>query len=117
MKLWKALVYGALLFSNASYAIGLKEGRITSILVVNSIPDRVFVRVEGSFSQAEPSCSVGAYEFDFIFDLTTPTGKALYALALAIQASGAVVLVGGFGSCNLRLGYEDLDYIQIKYGA
>jgi hypothetical protein len=114
MKLWKALLCGTFFLSSTSYAIGVKEGRITSLLVVNSIPDRVFVRVEGSFSQAEPSCSVGSLEFDFIFDMTTPTGKALYAIALATHASGAAVIVGGFGSCNLRLGYEDLDYIQIK---
>jgi hypothetical protein len=113
MKLWKVLLCGALLSSGASYA-GVKEGRITSVLVLNSIPDRAFVKVEGAFSQAEPSCSVGSYEFDFIFDMSTPTGKALYALALATHASGAVVIAGGFGSCSLRSGYEDLDYIQAK---
>jgi hypothetical protein len=87
MKLWNVLACGALFLSNASYAIGIKEGRITSLLLLNSIPDRVFVKVEGSFSQPEPSCSVGTYEFDFILDLTTSTGRALYTLALATQAS------------------------------
>lgn len=113
MKLRNLLLCGVLLWSAASHA-GVKEGRITSVLVLNSIPDRAFVRIEGTFLQAEPACSTGSYEFDFIFDMTTATGKALYALALATHASGTVVTVGGFGSCSIRSGYEDLDYIQIK---
>lgn len=113
MNSWKLLLCIALLSSGNSHAV-VKEGRITSILVLTSIPDRAFIKIEAPYSQAEPSCSTGSYELDFIFDITTATGKALYSLAVATQAAGTVVTVGGLGSCSLRLGYEDLDYIQIK---
>jgi hypothetical protein len=100
MDLWKPLLCGLLAWSTASHA-GQKEGTITSVLVLNSIPDLAFVKIQGAFTQAEPSCA-SSNEFDFIFNMTTATGKALYALALATHASGEVVLVGGFGACSLQ---------------
>jgi hypothetical protein len=91
---------------------GIKEGRVASVLVLTSIPDRAFIKIDGSYTQAEPGCSGGAAEFDFIFDISTATGKALYALALSAHATGTSVVVGGRGTCLFRSGYEDLDYIQ-----
>lgn len=95
-----------------AHAGGLKEGRITSVQVAVSIPDKAFIKVEGSYLTAEPSCSVEGTQFDYVLDISTGTGKALYSMALAAQASGTLVTLEGFGTCTLRAGYEDLNYIH-----
>ncbi|MEJ0038307.1 MAG: hypothetical protein WDO68_19870 [Gammaproteobacteria bacterium] len=58
-----------------AYAGGLKQGRITSVLIASSIPDKVFIKVEGNYSasQPEPACSIGVSGWDFALDLTTLT--------------------------------------------
>jgi hypothetical protein len=93
---------------------GLKQGRIVSVLTASSIPDKVFIKVEGNYSasQPEPSCGTGASQWDFALDLTTAHGKTIYALVLAAQAAQTTVTAGGLGTCTLRAGYEDLDYIH-----
>ena len=99
---------------STSFAGGLKQGRITNVLVAASIPDKAFIKIDGGYSasQPEPSCSVGVSEWDFALDLTTITGRTLYSMALAAQMSQVIVTAEGFGTCTLRANYEDLNYIH-----
>lgn len=108
------LLAGAMLFSLTATA-GLKEGRITSILIdQNSAPDKAFIKVDTAYSQPEPVCSVGVSGWDFVMDISTPTGKSAYALAVAAQMAGVTVMIGGTNACELRLGYETLAYIHTQ---
>jgi len=108
-----AIVLASLSLTSA-YAGGLKQGRITGVLIATSIPDKAFIRIDGSYSanQPEPSCSAGVSEWDFALDLTTLTGRALYSMVVAAQASQVTVTAEGFGTCTLRSNYEDLNYIH-----
>ena len=87
---------------------GQKQGPITSIYIGTSDPGKAFIKVDGTYT-SKPGCSAGV-AWDLVFDLTTDTGKALYALALAAHSSGTVVLAYGTGDCP-RPPYEGLAYL------
>jgi hypothetical protein len=91
---------------------GEKQGRILSMMLAPEYPDRAFIKVEGTYSPAEPSCSAGVSSWDFVLDTSTSTGKAMYALALAAQNAQSVVIVNGLGTCLLQTNYETVRYIS-----
>ena len=70
---------------------GEKQGRIVS-MVVSQDYERAHIKVEGAgIYPSEPVCSQQVSSHDFVLNISTPVGKAIYALALAAQSSQAVV--------------------------
>jgi hypothetical protein len=69
------------------------------------------VFVASGIQAAEPTCSLGYEAWDFVFDITTDTGKALYSLALTAHAAGTVVLAYGGGDCYPARPFEVLLYL------
>jgi hypothetical protein len=107
---WIATVLGLVLFSCAH--AGQKQGRISSVLLVQTHADRVFIKVNAPYSQAEPACSSGVSEWDFVLDISTSTGKATYALLLTAQATQTSVIVDGTNTCSLHSSYETVSYVS-----
>lgn len=92
---------------------GEKLGRITSVHLGQQHAEKVFVRIEGAYTQPEPACSLGVSSWDFVLNISGPTGKAIYTQLMAAQYSQTPVLVAGSGDCTLHAGYETLQYIII----
>jgi hypothetical protein len=55
------------------------------------------------------ACNSNNY-YQFVFDPTTPEGKALYAALLAVQASGKQIYVYGTGTCVLNQPMEGVSF-------
>lgn len=92
---------------------GEKLGRITSVHLGQQHVEKVFVKIEGAYTQAEPACSIGVSSWDFVLNISVPTGKAIYTQLIAAQYSQTPVLVAGTGDCTLHAGYETLQHIII----
>ena len=93
---------------------GQKQGRITSIHLAQGHTDKVFVKVDGSYSQPEPSCSTGVSQWDFVLNIATSTGRAIYAQMLAAQYSQTPLSVVGTDDCSLHSNYETVSYIVVE---
>lgn len=101
------------LMAPSQASAGEKQGRITSIHLSQTHGQKLFVKVDGGFTQPEPACSIGVSSWDFVLDISTAAGKAIYTQLVAAQYSGTPVLVEGTGTCVLHGGYETLEYIII----
>jgi hypothetical protein len=98
--------------ASAQVSAGVMQGTVSLLMTDAVAPNQAFLKINGSFTQAEPGCAPST-NYDFVFDPTTDMGKRWYATLLAAQASGATVEVGGTDQCILRVGYEDLRYVQV----
>lgn len=103
MKL-RALLILTFLAAHPAYC-GDTTGTITELLMLNDVPDRLFIRVTGS-NNSLPSCSVQNNRY--VLDTSTNTGKQLYAALLAAKYASATITIHGFGTCNLWGNSEDL---------
>jgi hypothetical protein len=92
---------------------GQKQGRITSIHLAQGHVDKVFIKIDGSYSPPEPSCSAGVSQWDFVLGIQQSTGKAIYAQLMAAQYSQTPLLVVGTDNCSLIGNYETLSYIVV----
>lgn len=92
---------------------GEKRGRITSVHLGQQHAEKVFVKIEGAYTQPEPACSSGVSSWDFVLNVSSPTGKAIYTQLIAAQYSQTPLLVAGTGDCLLHGGYETLQHIII----
>lgn len=92
---------------------GEKLGRITSVHLGQQHADKVFVKIEGAHTQPEPACSSGDDSWDFVLNISSSTGKAIYTQLIAAQYSQAPVRAAGTGDCALHWGYETLQHIII----
>ena len=93
---------------------GEKTGLVSSIIINNSYPNKAFIKLDKPYSLAEPVCSQTVDTWDFVFDHSTATGKALYAMALAAQLAEKEVKAFGYNTCALFGGYEDLRYLATE---
>ena len=100
-----------LLAANLATA-GEKTGLITSVHLAQQHGERVFVKIAGAYS-SEPSCSAGADGWDFMLDISQPTGKAIYAQLMAAQYARVPVQVVGSNLCT-HPNYENLSYIVVE---
>lgn len=111
MKLVAASTCAFLLAAGAASA-GEKTGRITSIHLAQQHVDKVFVQIEGAYTN-EPGCSNQVSSWDFVLDISTSTGKAMYAQLMAAQYTQTPLQAVGFGTCLLHTNYETLSYIVV----
>lgn len=101
------------LLAPSQASAGEKVGRITSVHLGQQHVEKVFVKIEGAHTQPEPTCSLGVSSWDFVLNISSPTGKAIYTQLIAAQYAQTPVLVAGSGDCTLHPGYETLQYIII----
>lgn len=101
------------LIASGEAGAGEKLGRITSVHLGQQHAEKVFVKIEGAYTQSEPACSLGVSSWDFVLNISSPTGKAIYTQLIAAQYSQVPVLVAGSGDCALHAGYETLQHIII----
>lgn len=101
----------ALLAANLATA-GEKTGLITSVHLAQQHVEKVFVKIAGAYT-SEPSCSAGADGWDFMLDISQPTGKAIYVQLMAAQYGRVPVQVVGSNLCT-HLNYENLSYIVVE---
>lgn len=70
----------------------------------------VFVKIAASAGM--PTC---ATTLRYVSDLSAPTGKAIYAAALAAKLSGKMLKIIGAGTCNLAPGdSEDAAFAVVQ---
>ena len=99
----------------SSAAAGDLTGVLQKVHVTTSpgAETTAFIKISGT-TLNKPNCQIDAYQF--AFDYSTVTGRALLALAIAAQGSGQVVRAYGTGLCDLFDGVEDLRWIEVGEG-
>jgi hypothetical protein len=102
----------ALVLAPGVASAGEKTGRITSVHLAQQHVDKVFVQIEGAYTN-EPTCSNQVSSWDFVLDISQSTGKAIYAQLIAAQYSQTPLQVVGLGTCLLHNNYETLSYIVV----
>ena len=113
----KVALVSFLVFAGSANASGSSSGQVTGILVVSapwaapSPSSDVAVFSAGSHS-GKPACSV--IGDDWSISLTTPSGRAMYALILSAQAQGKSVNVAGSNTCSAWGDRETPVWIQLQ---
>lgn len=92
---------------------GEMRGRITSVHISQVHADKVFVKIEGAPTQPKPACSSDV-NWDFVLNMSSSTGKAIYTQLIAAQYSQVAVRAVGTGDCTLHWGWETLQHIIIN---
>jgi len=103
----------ALALASGVASAGEKTGRITSVHLAQQHVDKVFIQIEGAYTN-EPTCSNQVSSWDFVLDISQSTGKAIYAQLMAAQYSQTPLQVVGLGTCLLQNNYETLSYIVVS---
>ena len=94
-------------FANSAGA-GTSGGLVVKIYV--HVQDIVIF--QAGVHEGKPSCSrIGD---EWAFSLTTPTGKAMYALLLMANAQGKTISVQGTGACTAWADRETPLYIVLS---
>jgi hypothetical protein len=101
------------MIASATASAGEKTGRITSVHLAQQHVDKVFLKIDGAYSQ-EPTCSASVSSWDFVLDISQSTGKTIYAQLLAAQYTQTPLQVVGTGTCLLHTNYETLQYIVVE---
>jgi hypothetical protein len=102
----------ALALASGMASAGEKTGRITSVHLAQQHVDKVFIQIEGAYTN-EPTCSNQVSSWDFVLDISQSTGKAMYAQLMAAQYTQTPLNVVGLGTCLLHTNYETLSYIVV----
>lgn len=84
------------------------ETRVNKILTYNT-HTLVFVDTELAPGN-KPACATNKY--DYIFDINTDQGRAIYSALLAAQKTSSKVMLAGLGSCHSdQENAEELKYV------
>lgn len=100
-----------MLDSGTAYASASANGTITLIggMVADaSHPASIYFGISPA-PAGRATCNTHN-NYQFVFDPSTPDGKALYAALLAVQASGKSIRVQGTGTCILGQPMEGVLY-------
>lgn len=98
-----------LIFGCTQYAGAGTSGGVVTLLMAHAHDIVIF---SAGTHERKPSCSV--INDEWALSLTTPTGKAMYAILLLAKAQGKTVSVQGTGVCTAWLDRETPMYIQIN---
>ncbi len=87
-------------------------GTATGLVVTTAVEKPGFAFVTNSVNATgKPAC---ATQNRWAMDLSTNSGKAMYATLIAAKATGSTVYMLGNGSCSIVLDTEDLYYIVVS---
>ena len=75
-------------------------------------PPRAYVDVLGSVND-QASCHTTQPDWDFMLDISTAAGRAVYATLLAAMLQKKTIRVIGDGVCTIASNYEDVRYVYI----
>ena len=110
---WALLAAGAF-FSTLTFAAGsVSSAQVVGVRVDSN--GKGLVIFDRALGGTPASCGIAYYANALAFDLSTPAGKGVLALALAAKASGDPVTANGLGTCT-AYGHsvEDWDYGQTQ---
>lgn len=88
-----------------------ETGKIQRILINRNIPNVVLMTVASSVEPTKASCVSG---WEWAIDISTETGRAQYALALALYMGGKSIVVNGSDICETGL-YANAESVNYVY--
>ncbi len=100
--------------SAPSFAIGaLNAAKVIEIRIDSNGAGMVVF--DQNLGGTPPTCVHAAYTNALAFNLNTPGGRGVLALALSAKATGTTMTVYGLGTCNIYNGNaEDWNYAVSK---
>ncbi|TMP24475.1 hypothetical protein CWB99_22300 [Pseudoalteromonas rubra] len=108
----KYLLAACILFSGASFATSNQTGKITSLLTGPIYGDKLFFNVDGTINN-KPSCHTNEH-FDYVLDISTPSGQAYMSLIMTAYAADKTVTVTGYDKCSIYIGVSNFRSINTK---
>lgn len=96
------------LFFSMTAVAGWSSGQIKTILITKN--NMLFF--ESGIKNQPPNCQTVPNQW--AIDLSTASGKAIYALILSAQAQGKEIVVVGQNFCTVWPDRESIDYLWIN---
>ena len=88
-----------------------EKGKIHRFLINKTIPNAVILNVISTEEPTKPEC-VGGWEW--VIDISTETGKAMYSLALSMYMADKEIVIAGMGTCDDSL-YASGEVVRYIY--
>ena len=100
------------LLTPVAYAGSSGNTTIERLIVAHNFsPARAYVDVLGAVT-GQASCHTPP-DWDFMLDISTAEGRAVYATLLAAMLQKKTIRVIGDGVCTIASNYEDVRYVYI----
>lgn len=93
-------------------AAGIGQGMVAKVESGPLYGSKVFITIDGVVTDS-PACRT-AGNYHFVFDASSPEGKAVMATIMLAKATKQSVIVSGFERCSLYGGVEDLRWFRLE---
>jgi hypothetical protein len=103
-----------LLFSPAVVLASTSDGLVTAPLVTQWGFAMFGVATTGTFGGTKPACATVPAWNQWVVDLSTPAGRAMYGTVLQAYALGKTLHVHGRDNCGLWADREGVDHLYIS---